>query len=427
MAVGWHTIAGDGDPISGNPGDFLVVERCFGQIKDRMSELDREYAGIRFGTSDDFRGEAANAFASKIGQISQALGEVPLIAAQLEGTFRSHRTQLEALRSEASSALARAQTNWGAVGSARENCDDATGRLRFVDDQLEYLDSLGEAGDPGDRNYWVSERIEASDWVVSAKSRLSNAEDDLQDSRAEHRQLSGQEDDLDQATAEALRNTVLWSLADPSFLEQLGDAFVDFVDWLADVHGYVFSLEFLEDLYAALDIILIALAVIALFAATGGTFALVVFALAFTKASIGFVLWQNDRISGWDFALDVLGAFAAGTTVLGSHVSKIGKLPLTGRVLSGEELTNIEWGIKWIEAVGDFETIVKFVSGDTFDSLTEAAEEIGDHPIGHQLFTELGPSIVSPLTPIGLNGFRWSSTGVTTPQISLVLCPTDWN
>lgn len=254
MTVTWNTINGESDPVSGEPEEFQILELCFRTMTDDVDQLATEFSSIAEGTNESFQGKAATALSSKLTEIDRAVKDVPRISGELELTFKRHATELTELRRKAGEALGRAQANWTEADAAATNKESAEKRLSIVDTQLESLSGGGDLAYEADRDYWLDERQEAAGWVASASQRHNDAQADLEVCRTEWTSLRDQEDDLDRRTAEAIRSTPLWSLADPSFLEQLGGALADFLEFVAELGEYVFSVEFLKDLYVILDL-----------------------------------------------------------------------------------------------------------------------------------------------------------------------------
>lgn len=261
--ITWYTLRGTDDPINGNPAEFDQVEQRFRTIKQDVAGLGDEFRGIRAG-NDDFSGDAAASFSSKIASICTALDDVPVICQSIADLFDQHAAALRALQAEADAALARAQTQWNLLHSADTDRANAQSRLQFVDDQLEFLEAQGPTADATDKAYWTAERREAIDWRNGAKQRRDNAQGLLDDELERWGTLRGQEEQLDEDTANKLRNLELWSMSDPSLIEQIGAAFADLVEAFSNFAEYVFSMDMLLDLYHLIDDIITVLGVLAI-------------------------------------------------------------------------------------------------------------------------------------------------------------------
>lgn len=200
--------------------------------------------------------------------------------------------------------------------------------LACLEEQLGYLDGL-ESPD------LTSRRDEAERRLDRAEYRVRQASEEVGDSRTEWHQLRDEEEELNSATCAALREVDLYSLADPSLLQQLGDLFGDLVK-------YVWSTEFLKAIYACLDAALLVLAVIAavvvivtIVCGTGG-FAVpgivagaaaivpvITASAAATKLTVGAELFRRDELSLGQLLRDGVEAGLALAAV--PAVAKLGK------------------------------------------------------------------------------------------------------
>ncbi len=389
MTAIWQTLVGRDDPVSGAPHEFAAIEQRFATIKRGMSDLDRSFDAIAGGTADGFKGEAADAFRSKMRAISQAVGDVPLIAGQLEAVFRRHRTELEAIRHRAAVAVNRAQANWSEKCAADGDHSQARRRLATVEDQIEWIEAQGDQADQGEKVFWTRQKIDAQQWVNASRNRIHRAEDAVDGSRDDWRRLYDDEERLDEQTAAALRGTTLWSLADPSFLEQLGKAFGELWDGLKDFAGYIFSTDFLLDLceilYELLDtlsfvagivsLVLVAVGLALSLTVVGAPLGGALLALAakihtvslvmdLVKIGAGAALVRGGRKEQSELMVDVAGLVAS--FIAGKVVSKLAK-PLSmayltktakfGRIahleLQSEALSGVGEGLYVGASVGD--------------------------------------------------------------------------
>ena len=245
-------------------------------------------------------------------------------------------------------AVAQAECNWNEKRASDANQSEAHQRLGFVDRQIAWLESQGDGIDDGDKAYWTSERIEAQTWSSSADRRRNRAADAIEASKADWHRLDRAEDELDSRTAKALDGIVLWTLADPSMLQQMGRAFGDLFEALADYGGYLFSGDFLLDicevLYNLVGLLadvagilsLAAYTLAAVFALTGvgapiaaallaigANLHFAAFAFGALDLALGTMLMAVGRIELSDLVIDM--AMFVGTLALGAVVGKVGK------------------------------------------------------------------------------------------------------
>ena len=308
MAITWEALDLAGPPIQGDAVEYQQLEDEFGQVKQRMIELDQEFDSIRLGSGWSFSGSAADQFAEQLKPVATAVELLPSITTQVETIFQNHRVKLQQLQEEAERALARAQTRWNRQQQAESSRSYHRREADRLNGQLECLED--ESARPHIFGLWQY----AMSCVSDADSNVQNSETALEGSRTEWNTLHTSEQQLDEETANSLRSVELWSLADPSNIERALDAVLDFLNsaWegIKDLGEWIGS-RTLMDLYEALDWVLIGLTVlaigVAIFASGGIAMPLILAAVSLTKLMIGVELHSRGQISSGQLAGDALG------------------------------------------------------------------------------------------------------------------------
>ena len=435
------------DPIRGNPSEFGNLEELFCRIKIQTEDLESDLRSIALGTSQNFRGEAADAFSKNLTDLAPALREVPDIARRVERIFCDHKNQLIRLRQAADSAVARAETNWNEQRRADAIHDDATGDLWRV--RLQLLATWDDA----DRTRLECRKVDLQDDVAVASRRLNRANDNVEHSEEELKNLTNEEEELNERTANELERVDVGVLADPGWLERLAGFFVDVVQ-LAAFGGaalllFVLPTEILQWIYdrledvifwatvAAYALLVVAVVVgVVLAPFTGGaslslvalgwsaaSFILnVTFALSVVKFAIGVELYKrktlygDDKVtlSGQDVLLDGLCVALSGA---GKGLVKLGT-KIGGRaggvvVGSADEVSD---GITLLDGLADRTT-----DDIAQDDWTVCTAEMPQQP-GYVSVDQIsdvvipsydGPESVSGIDQITMPGF------VTTAQTSM--------
>ena len=356
MAITWEALDLAGPPIQGDAVEYQQLEDEFGQVKQRMIELDQEFDSIRLGSGWSFSGSAADQFAAQLKPVATAVELLPSITTQVETIFQNHRIKLEQLQSAADSALARAQTRWNQQQQAKSSRSYHRREADRLNGQLECLED--ESARPHIFGLWQYSMSCFSD----ADSNVQNSETALEESRTEWNTLRTSEQQLDEETASSLRSVELWSLSDPSLVDKGLNAVRDFLSsaWetMKDLGEFIFSTEFLLFLHEVFELYIIYMLVVMIviagvLAATTGIGGALVFpmaivaAAAFTKLMIGFELHDRGQISGRQLATDGLD-FALSITALSLHFMGVAA---AARGLAGlaHRLTSVERGLLGFE------------------------------------------------------------------------------
>ncbi len=282
MALSWTDIFPDvdGEPIRASLDEVESVSTMFERMADASQRILDEFEQV---TSDagtgSLEGDAADAFRDIVDKVTDSLGDLPGVCDDAHGALADHLSRLGDLRSEAASALARARTHWEAhedavrtLSSRRSSHNQATSDL----------DSLPPAGsDPAadaDRTAAEDGVEQSGRLLAAAQGSVDSAADDLRASREEWGRLRGDEDELNDRTADRLDDISLGDLEDPSWWESiLGSAFdlvmdLTGLDALIDLVAAIASGDWAAALWALrelLDRVLMIVAVIALFTPLG--------------------------------------------------------------------------------------------------------------------------------------------------------------
>ena len=307
--ISWDTIGKDGSPVRGDPWAFHNLAGDYTQVSNEIQQTNDDLRAIRFGSSTEFRGDAADAFSVHIANLAEPLGKLPTIALDLASIFEAHEQQLKLLQKRASSALANAATCW-------EQKQDAASQKQLHGDRLESIRSQLEclcASDEYRRESLLETQYSNTEQFNNAHDRERQADSEIRDIGDDWEAIREQEIETNEGTAYEIRNSDLGPLSDPGFWEKLGQFFDNILEWQGTLVRYLFSMDFLEDVYNSLGIILIALSLIALVFASGGlALPAVIFGLAAAKALIGTALYFDNRISGGELLLDYAAVALAG-------------------------------------------------------------------------------------------------------------------
>ena len=328
MALTWTEIFPDvdGDPVRASLDEVGDVATMFERMGDASQRILDEFERVTSESgSGSLEGEAADAFREIVEKVADSLGDLPGVCDDAHDALADHRSRLDDLRAEAASALARARTRWEAHEDAVARCrasDPATARPPPMSTRCR-----PPAADPvadADRTAAEDAAEQSGRLLAAAQGAPDSADDDLRASREEWDNLRGDEDELNDRTADRLDDISLGDLSDPSWWESiLGSAFelvmdLSGLDALLDLVPAIATGDWAAALWALrelLDRVLMVLAVVALFTPLGP----IVLALVALKMAISITLYATQwpspetgqTIGLVDVALDatdVLGA-----------------------------------------------------------------------------------------------------------------------
>lgn len=350
-SISWSTIGKDDPLIRGKPREFDDVASTFESISERTSSLKHDLRDVRVGGSEDFRGDAANAFAAQIRSISGVLNDVPIVASRISRVFRNHSHELGRLRKEAGAALARAETRWNNKRRAEWDISSHGSNLRSIERQLSALSGDDDPGAASERARLQSRQSNVRYQLGRARHRQNEAKDQLDDSRGEWERLRRDEDRLNDRTAKSLVDLELSSLADPGLiregLDKLGDWYEGLCEALTAIWESI-SEELLSTLHEILSDIMNVLdwagLVLDFIPGVNAVYKLVETAVFGAKALVGLGLVAKGAMSssawGADTALDAVGL------IPGVPKALIKPLAKTAAKVAAPAVKNISRGIE---------------------------------------------------------------------------------
>jgi len=321
----------DGPPVRGEPGDFHGVERAFATMGDDAQNALDEFNKIKSDAGvSQLRGEAATAFERFVREVSDSLGDLPRVCHEASLVFKKHADDLSALRSEVASALARAQTKWNERNNLQTDVSNADQRVSTLQNQIDSLPSTGT--DPtadSQRDGLDSDRSQAASNAQSLHNRLDQANDALAAIRREYNGFHDREATLRSTTHNGLDDIDLGDLRDPGRFASFCEGAFDFImtvtglDAIMDLVEAIVSGDWAKVLWKLreiLDVVILVIAVVALFTPLGPIMLCVALGLAVAKLAVDVALyktkWPNPEtgevISGGDIVMDLVGVATAG-------------------------------------------------------------------------------------------------------------------
>ena len=307
----------DGSPVRGEHYEFRNARDFFQRFERDAEEIARQFDRFRDDgqASGSLEGDAAAAFARFVDQVGGELDEVPRIAGRAADIFDHHHGELNRLREwaedGADSALARARTAWRAREDLQERASRLSSQVRQLEGDVRSAEDAAAADPAGD----TSEADQLGDQLSGAQSQLGGVQDDLDhqnavldDIRAEWSEIRDEENALNRLTVDELDGIDLGDLENPGFWDRVGDAvgaLVDFVVEIADIMmgpldeilGALLSgdwAQLLWELKELLDVVLVVLAVVALFVPFCAPLVAVVFALSVLALAINAALYHTQ-------------------------------------------------------------------------------------------------------------------------------------
>ncbi len=320
----WQTIYGgsvDGDPVRAHPAPFDTESNQASTTATNIEYVSDEFSKIRFGDSDGFRGETAQALGRKVAGWQAKLDPTASVFRDLSKIMSSHSDQLTALRSQAELSAGKALAVWKLKVAAQETVETtaqsipgASGDVSTARTKLAWIHAQIAALTPGtpdtaillpkyqnEQTTWAHElsantaRLNSlNSTLKSAQGDVNNYQDQLNDWHYGGRNDSWQslrrrEDDLNGSTAQSIKNIDLGSLANPGYLAQKEADFASFIrDTVAAIDKAISAA--IKTLIAAIKIVLIVVAVIVLaiiaIAIIVAAIYLVVLALAYIVAAL---------------------------------------------------------------------------------------------------------------------------------------------
>ena len=331
MAISWNTLDKETPLVRGDPAQFEEVASSFSRVESQTRFLSEELKEIRLGESEGFAGEAANSLQGIIGEIYISLSDVPRIATDISDIFRDHGTSLAAIKREARSALARAQTHWNAKTQAEHDIDSCRSSLRSLESQISALDGSHDPSADDARARLETRRASVSGQLDHARRDLATAENRLDDSRRDWDRIRGEEDELNEHTKNRLNGVELWSLTDTGnfITEGASNFFEGLAEALEAIWNYI-SENIIEQLFHFLDTLLGWLEVIGLvlefIPIVGQIYKVIEVTVVGLKALAGLALVLQGKMEWSHFllstAIDLVGSIPGVPRVLIKAIAK---------------------------------------------------------------------------------------------------------
>lgn len=327
MTATWSDIFADvdGPPVLGEPGDFQGAQRSFESMRDDAQEALEQFNRITSdGGVSQLQGQAATAFERFVDEVAGSLGDLPGVADEAAAVFRKHADDLVDLRDEVDRALVRAQTNWTEQIRLKRELVQADRRLEQLQRQIDELPS--DAADPTaatQRTGLDTDRTTAGRESSSLSTGLGNVEDALAGIRREWTGFHRREAELRSHTRQALDSIELGDLKDPGHFKAFAEgafAFVMNVTMMDELLDFIDAImdgdwaAVLWKLREILDVVLLVIAVVALFTPLAPLVVAIAIGLAVAKLAIDVALyatkWPNpangEVISATDLVMDAV-------------------------------------------------------------------------------------------------------------------------
>jgi len=342
----------DGPPVRGEPGDFRGVERAFDTMGDDAQDALDEFNKIKSDAGvSQLRGQAADAFERFVREVADSLGDLPRVCHEAALVFKKHADDLEALRREVASALARATTKWNERNNLQSDVSDADRRVSSLQSQIDSLPSTGtDPSADSQRDGLDSDRSDAASNAQSLHTRLDAANDALAGIRREYNELHDREGTLRSTTHHRLDDIDLGDLKDPGRFASFCEGAFEFImsvtglDAIMDLVEAIVTGDWaavLWKLREILDAVILVIAIVALFTPLGPIVLAVAVGLAVAKLAIDVALyetkWPNPEtgevISVTDLVMDGVGVALAGFAAY--------KGPATTLLQTGQDMTRL--------------------------------------------------------------------------------------
>ncbi len=285
--LGWDEIfpGVDPRPLRGRSYQFSAAATECRNLKESMEFCSTEFRRL---TGDDGLREldssSTDALAHLVDQLDGSFHDLPPVFASLASAFSHHHTRLSDLETEAAAALARANTRWRALQTARDDFAEADGALTAINAQIASLQGATDEASAAQLEELQGQLPALQSARGGKSSAVTDAEGDLDDSRTEYRAFATAESELVGETRQAIKDIDLKDLEDPGWLEDklrdIGEFFTDIADNLAKAFEALINGEFLDALHhlsdalngilMALAVIVIAVVVVIAVFATGG-------------------------------------------------------------------------------------------------------------------------------------------------------------
>lgn len=296
------------DPVSGSPGSYDTAETEARALHEATQACSDEFARVSgSGSLSEMGGQAADQLITVIKEIDGSFHDVPPVFSTLTSIFDDHGRRLREIRTAAATALAKANTRWDDLDTARADKSTADVALAGIKSQIWNLQTYGDAADPTTQQELDElgrQQSQHGNAVTTAQGRLTTAEDDFNLSRTDHENIRQQERDLIDDSVDRIKQIDLEDLKDPNrvlgFLSDVAEwganLITDLVMGVVEIVEALAKGDFLDALHHLSDWIDAALMVLAVVGlalaifASGGALAPLVLGLVIAKLATDTVL-----------------------------------------------------------------------------------------------------------------------------------------
>lgn len=368
MTKTWGEIfPGLSEPVQGTVASYQAAESECDELTVVAEACADEFERVSSSDSiGELGGQAADQLITLITTVDGSFQDVPPVFTTLVAIFDTHAQDLSALRQEAVTALALANTRWSASRHAEDASVNANDALRRINNQIRSLERT--AGDDLTLQTQLDDLYGNRAWhqtdVSSCSTAVADAGLELGWSRTAHASLVAAELALVEHTVSCLQGVDLDDLSDPSLLGQFVDNVGGFIIDLAKnivvgiaqfveaiVTGdWIGALWRLSDLLECVLEVGAVVALVVAVVASGGLLAALVsvgLALMTVKLVVDVLLtgcqrphpdtgrpmtWQELAVesAGYAFAVSTAGASGIGAKVVRPNAS----FPAAGRTFA---------------------------------------------------------------------------------------------
>jgi hypothetical protein len=313
----WTTIFPDvdGSPVRGEPSEFRITARFFGNLEDQTRSIVNEFARFADGgqASGKLEGETGKAFADFIDEVDSSLSELPDVSGRAAEIFDHHVEELSSLRewaeTGADSALARARAAW----DTKTDLEGDAARLRRSHEAIMRQIESVEASDDGsgasaqERSDLDDARGRSADSLRLTEEAVDHQEGILRAIRGEWSDIRAAERRLDDQTISDLDDIRLGDLEDPGFWDKIVSGAFDLMITLGTIAiGVMCPLvglylmyggdwaAMLWDLKEILDVVLVVAGVVALFFPLTAPFVIAIAALSVLALAVSATLYATQ-------------------------------------------------------------------------------------------------------------------------------------
>lgn len=395
----------DHTPVKADVADFDRAGNHFAEIEDALNAVCGELRNLQ-GCGDQFKGQTATAFTSKLSVLSDDLEKVPRIAYQAKDIMREHAYWLRDIKAEAERALATAKSRKSELEAARDRESDAARRLSSIERQIRSLEDAEAAGDDTASSQLVllrGDSAAAGQSERSASGDVAHWTQRVHESIGDYERIQDRERELNKGTADRIRHIHFQDLHDPSVAEQARDGAIgligDLADFINDMAEFLQSLVELDlaailwkldQVLEVVGTVLLAVAIVGAIVGGGpaglALAALLVASMKFaTSATLYSQGWANpetgEKKTLGDVAVDGIGVLMAG---VGYKLSSVAK-PQTWVFHRGSRITGHQYGVKVGSKVLGKAGSSRVVFADRWSPFVDAGFTLGEGEIAKRI------------------------------------------